>query len=38
MMKNAFYLILNETVFVLKMFEIMSWLFGHIEKTAWLES
>ena len=31
--KNAFYLILK-ALFVLKIFEFLSWLFGHIEKTA----
>ena len=35
-MKNAFYFILK-TVFVLKIFKFLSSLFGHIEKTAWLE-
>ena len=36
MMKNAFYFILK-ALFVLKIFKFLSWLFGHIEKTAWLE-
>ena len=36
MMKNVFYFIL-EALFVLKMFKFSSWLFGHVEKTAWLE-
>ena len=36
MMKNAFYFILK-AVFVLKIFKFLSSLFGHIEKTAWLE-
>ena len=36
MMKNVFYFILK-TLFVLKIFEFLSWLFGHVEKTAWLE-
>ena len=36
MMKNAFYFILK-VFFVLKIFEFLSWLFGLVEKTAWLE-
>ena len=36
MMKNAFYFILK-ALFVFKIFEFLSWLFGHVEKTAWLE-
>ena len=36
MMKNIFYFILK-ALFVLKIFKFLSWLFGHIEKTAWLE-
>ena len=36
MMKNAFYFILK-ALFVLKMFKFLSWHFGHVEKTAWLE-
>ena len=36
MMKNAFYLILK-ALFVLKIFKILSWLFGHVGKIAWLE-
>ena len=36
MMKNAFYFILK-AFFVLKIFKFLSWLFGHVEKTAWLE-
>ena len=35
MMKNAFYFILK-ALFVLKIFKFSSWLFGHVEKTAWL--
>ena len=35
MMKNAFYSFLN--LFVLKIFQFLSWLFGHVEKTARLE-
>ena len=31
MMKNAFYFILK-VLFVLKMFQFLSWLFGHVEK------
>ena len=30
-MKNAFYYILK-AVFVLKIYKLLSWLFGHIEK------
>ena len=36
MMKNAFYFILK-ALFVLKIFKILSWLFGQVEKMAWLE-
>ena len=36
MMKNAFYFILK-ALSVLKIFKILSWIFRHIEKTAWLE-
>ena len=36
MMKNAFYFILK-AFFVLKIFQFLSWLFGHVEKTDWLE-
>ena len=36
MMKNAFYFILK-ALFVLKIFKFLSWLFGHVEKRAWLE-
>ena len=35
-MENAFYFILKD-LFVLKMFKFLSWLFGHLEKKAWLE-
>ena len=35
--ENAFYFILK-ALFVLKIFKCLSWLFGHIEKTAWWES
>ena len=31
MMKNAFYFILK-ALFILKIFQFLSWLFGHIEK------
>ena len=34
--KNAFYFILK-ALFVLKIFKFLSWLFGHVEKSAWLE-
>ena len=36
MVKNAFYFILK-ALFVLKIFKFLSWLFSHVEKTAWLE-
>ena len=36
MMKNVFYFILK-ALFVLKTFNFLSWLFGYVEKTAWLE-
>ena len=36
-MKNAFYFILK-ALFVLKIFKFLSQLFGHAEKTTWLES
>ena len=36
MMKNTFYVILK-ALFVLKIFKFLSWLFGHVEKTARLE-
>ena len=36
MMKNVFYFILK-ALFVLKIFKFLSWLFGHVEETAWLE-
>ena len=26
-----------KALFVLKIFNFLSWLFGHVEKTAWLE-
>ena len=35
-MKNAFYFTLK-TLFVLKIFKFLSWLFGHVEKTGRLE-
>ena len=35
-MKNAFDFILK-ALFVLKIFNFLSWLFGHVEKTAYLE-
>ena len=35
-MKNAFYFILK-ALFVLKIFKFLSWDFGHVEKTVWLE-
>ena len=36
MMKNDFYFILK-AFFVLKIFKLLSWLFGHVEKMAGLE-
>ena len=36
MMGNAFYFILKAH-FVCKIFKFLSWLFGHVEKIAWLE-
>ena len=36
MMKNAFYSSLKFS-FVLEIFKFLSWLFGHVEKIAWLE-
>ena len=36
MMKKAFYFTLK-SLFVLKIFKFLSWLFGHVEKMAWLE-
>ena len=36
MMKNAFYFTVK-AIFVLKIFKFLSWLFGHVEKTAGLE-
>ena len=36
MVKNAFYFILK-ALFFLKIFDFLSCLFGHVEKTAWLE-
>ena len=36
MIKKAFYFILK-ALLVLKIFKYLSWLFGHLEKTAWLE-
>ena len=35
-MKNAFYFI-SKALFVLKICKILSWVFKHVEKTAWLE-
>ena len=36
MMKDAFYFIVK-ALFILKIFKFSSWLFGHVEKPAWLE-
>ena len=36
MMKNVYFIF--KALFVLKIFEFLSWLFGHVEKTAWLKN
>ena len=36
MIKNGFYLIL-EALFVIKIFKFLSWSFGLVEETAWIE-
>ena len=36
-MENAFYFILK-ALFVLEIFKFLSWVFGHVEKMAWLET
>ena len=36
-MQNASFFILK-TLFILKIFNFLSWIFGHVEKTVWLES
>ena len=36
MMKNSFYFVLN-VIFFVEIFKFLSWLFDHVEKTAWLE-
>ena len=36
MMKNDFYFTLK-ALFVLKIFKFLSWIFGFVEETAWLE-
>ena len=36
MIKSVFYFILK-ALFVFKIFKVFSWLFGHVEKMAWLE-
>ena len=36
LMKNAFNFMLK-ALFVLKIFKFLLWLYGHLEKTAWLE-
>ena len=35
-MKQAFYFTIK-ALFVLKILKVLSWLFGHVGKTAWLE-
>ena len=35
-MKNVFNFVLK-VLFFLKIFEFLSWLFGHVGKTSWLE-
>ena len=37
LVKNTFYFILKAFL-VLKIFKFLSWLFGYVEKTAWLKS
>ena len=37
MMKNAFYFIVK-SIFVLKVFKFLSWFFGYVEKTDWLDN
>ena len=37
MMKNVFWFI-SKALVVLKIFKFASWLFGHVEKTAWLQT
>ena len=34
-MKNAYFIL--KALFVLKTFKFLFWLFGHVEKTTWLE-
>ena len=36
LVKNAFYFILKD-ISVVKIFKFLSWLFGHVEKAAWLK-
>ena len=36
MIKSAFYLILK-ALFVLKIYKFLTWPFGYVAKTAWLE-
>ena len=36
MIKNVFYFT-SKALFVLKKFNFLSWIFRHVEKTAWLE-
>ena len=36
MIKNGFYLIL-EALFVIKIFKFLSWSFGLVEETVWIE-
>ena len=36
LMKNAFHFILNAP-FVLKIFKCLSWFFGHVDESVWLE-
>ena len=36
MIKNAFYFIWK-ALFVSKIFKFLSWIFGYVENTAWLE-
>ena len=36
MMTNAFYFILK-ALFALKIFKFLCWIFGHVEKIAWVK-
>ena len=34
---EKFFHFILKAVFVLKIFQLLSWIFGHVEKTAWIE-